>query len=162
MIYFQVYKIQNSELDNEERAIYLAGTGLYEIIKNEWLIMATVSTFDLAVIEETFNNCVQAAVTNYKAFCSNVQLYPSVLEIELLTNFVKVFELVIDIKKTEAENSAAATVEAVVATVAVGNKNRVLKNQLQPLLETSSSRRNQKNLEIEQIHVQKCSDVNFP
>lgn len=119
---FQVYKIQNSELDNEERGIYLAGSSIYEIIKNERFIMAAVSTFKTTEIENTFNNCVEAAVENYTAFCSNVQLNPNELEIELLTNFTELFELVIDIKKMDVEKSGAAAVAAVVAAAAIENE----------------------------------------
>lgn len=110
-----MFKIQNSELEGEEKGIYLAASGIYEIIKIERIIMAAVSTFKPAEIEERFNNCVQTAMNNYTAFCSDVQLHPSELEIELLTNFIELFELVIDIKKTEAEKSGAAIVAAAAA-----------------------------------------------
>lgn len=118
---FQVYKIQNSELE-DERAVFLAANGLYEIIKNERLIMGCVSLFKADEIEEKFNKCVEAAVNDYNVFCANVQLTPSAMEIELLTNFIELFELVIDIKKSQAEKSAEGVAAAIIADAALENE----------------------------------------
>lgn len=100
----------------------MAGSSIYEIIKNERIIMAAVSTFKPAEIENTFNKCVQNAINNYNAFCTNVQLNPNELEIDLLTNFNELFELVIDIKKMDTEKSGADAVAAVVAVAAIENE----------------------------------------
>lgn len=100
----------------------MAGSGIYEIIKNERIIMAAVSKFKPDEIENKFNKCVQEAVDNYNGFCTDVQHNPNELEIELLTNFAELFELVIDIKKMNAEKSGAAAIAAVVAAAATENE----------------------------------------
>lgn len=106
-----MYKIENSELD-DEKGIFLAGTGLYEIIKNERFLLAAAESFKPNDIETSFDGIVDAAVKNYNAYTTSVALNPNRLEIELLTNFSDFFEIIIDIKKKEEVEKQAVAAAA--------------------------------------------------
>lgn len=116
--------------DNEDhKGIFLAESGLYEIIKNERYLHAAAEAYDVNEIEEAFNRLIDTAVKDYNAFTAAVTISPSHLEIELMTNFIEFFEYVIDVKKKEdtekkAVAAAAALIEAqAIATAAAAAVN---------------------------------------
>lgn len=99
---------------DDAKPIFLAETGLYEIMKMERLLLAAAESFKITDIESSFNEIVDRAVNDYSAFSSSVAFNPTQLEIDLLTNFNEFFELIIDIKKKEEDEKlavAAATAD---------------------------------------------------
>lgn len=120
LFYLQVYKIQNSDEEDVKKAIFLKADGIYEIIKNERLILAAAKSFNVTDIETSFNQIVSNAVSDYNSFCAEIHINPSELEIELLTNFVHFFEVCIDIKKKEKLSAVATTA----ATAGANNNKR--------------------------------------
>lgn len=116
---FQVYKIENSE---NNKVIFIAEAGLYEMIKKERPILLAAALYDVQAIENTFNQLINAAVENYNVFIAEIWHNPSQLEIEILANFDELFEYLIDIKKNEAaetnEAAAVAAADAVAAAAA--------------------------------------------
>lgn len=93
-----MYKIQNSALE-DDKAVFLAAAGLYEVIKNERILLAAAASFNITEIESSFNQIVASAVENYSVFTADVTVEPTQMEMELLTNFSDLFNLIIDIKK---------------------------------------------------------------
>lgn len=95
-----MYEIQNTEITG--KSIFIAGNGLFELVKNERAIMAAATAYKPNEVEASFNQIVASAVENYSVFMAELWVDPKPLEIEILVNFNQFFELVIDIKKTEA------------------------------------------------------------
>lgn len=127
-INFQVYKISN--LNKDGKSIYIAGSGLFSLIENEQAIMCVASSYNPVEIENKFDEYVNAAVQDYSVFLERVYRNRNLLAIELMTNFTDFFNLIIDIKKSEAANelekndpiiaaaAAASAIEAVDAAIA--------------------------------------------
>lgn len=106
-----MYKIENAEFPT--KAVYLSGSGLYEIVKKERAISAAAALYDPNDIENSFNKLVAAAAENYNTFMAEIWVNQNDFEIEVLTNFEEFFEILIDIKKKESENIGEAVEGAV-------------------------------------------------
>lgn len=105
-----MYKVQNSDLDDDHKGIFIAAGGLYEIIKNERILLAVAGSFKANDVEKSFNEIVAAAVENYTTFTAEASVTGSQLDAELVTNFSEFFDLIIDIKKKEVDAAAGDNV----------------------------------------------------
>lgn len=112
----QVYKIENSE--NDQKGIFIAANGLYELIKHEASIIAAAMSYNADEVENSFNQLVAEALENYNVFMAKVPDEQDMLRIDVTTNLAELFEVILDIKKTEAENTAAAVVAATAVAAA--------------------------------------------
>lgn len=94
----------------------IAEQGLYQLMKNEEVLMTAARMYDAINMESRFNEMVDAAVADYKIFNANVLKNTCDFECEFLTNFNELFEYVIDVKKERAvlleQSSAVATTSA--------------------------------------------------
>lgn len=113
----QVYKVRNSNIDDEKKVIFIAESGLNELIKNEELLLGIAKGYDCASIEKTFENMIESAIDDYHIFNANVLKNPTGITAEVLINFSDFFEYVIDVKKNEIENAALNAVTAIVDSV---------------------------------------------
>lgn len=111
---FQVYKIENSDVD--DKAVYIAATSLYQLIQKEQGIVCTALSYDAEVEENKFNDTVNAAVADFNAFSTNKWANPSPMDIQLFTNLSDFFDFIIDVKKAESAAAAAATVAGASST----------------------------------------------
>lgn len=109
----QVYKVENAD---NEKFIYIAATGLYEIVKHEKTIIAAAMSYKADEVENSFNQLVSDAIDNYAAFIAKVT--DDMMYIDVTTNFAEFFNVILDIKKAELENSNAEAAAAVVVASA--------------------------------------------
>lgn len=91
--------------DEENKCIYIAESGLYELIKIEKPLMAFALGIDVAKSEQQFNDMIEAALSNYNDFEANVYNKADPFELEILSNFAEMMEWVLDIKKHEMETA---------------------------------------------------------
>lgn len=72
-------------------------------------------------VENSFNQLVYEALENYNVFMAKVPDEQDMLRIDVTINFAEFFDVILDIKKTEAENTAvvAAATSAEAAAAAV-------------------------------------------
>lgn len=139
-IFFQVYELQN--IQSTAKPIFIAGTGLYELVKNERAIMAAATSYNANEVEESFNQMVASAVENYNVFMAELWIDPKPLEIDVLINFAQFFELIIDIKKTESVvESGTATTTNPPAVSVLPEKNPVA---AEPAIAAPPSKKNKK------------------
>lgn len=99
-------------MEVEGKAIFVAGSTLYDLLDNEKGIKAAANKMSPSEIENIFDQLVNDAVKNYKEFLDNVY-DGDPLKTALLTNFKEFFKTCIDIKQTEIlemEQAAAQTV----------------------------------------------------
>lgn len=103
----------------EDKAIFIAEAGLYQLVKNEEILMTTAMGYDCSSIEKEFEKMVESAVENYHSFNATVLSNPTDLNTEIMVNFDEFFEYVLDVKKTMKEKEALSTVAAIVASANV-------------------------------------------
>lgn len=87
-------------MNNEGKAIFLAGSTLFGLIEDENGIKAAANQMNVGEIEIIFNQMVNDAIADYKGFLEN-GYDGNPLKMSILTNFKEFFETCIDIKKTE-------------------------------------------------------------
>lgn len=112
-----MYKIRNSNIDDEKKVIFIAESGLCELIKNEGVLFGIAKGYDCELIEKTFENLIESAIDDYHIFNANVLKNPTGITGEVMINFSDLFEYVIDVKKNEIENAALNAVTAIVDSV---------------------------------------------
>lgn len=95
----------------------MAESGLYQLLKNEEILMATALKYDCATVENEFNKMITSAVDDYHMFNATVLTNPTPTNTEILTNFDEFFEFVLDVKKHEKENAALSSADDVIASV---------------------------------------------
>lgn len=83
----------------ETKAIFIAESSLYLLLKIEQAVVAAVKKYKPLDTEKEFNELVDGAIENYNLFLAEAWNTPTDLKIEILTNFSDLFEYVIDINK---------------------------------------------------------------
>lgn len=113
---FQVYKITNLNLEGK-KAVYLATCGLFELMKNEAVIISAAKEVDASGAEMEFNGMVQAALENYTVFKANLAVQSTPIQRGVIINFAELFDYVINIKKREEIRAQQAAVQGVAVAI---------------------------------------------
>ena len=108
---FQVYKIANLKVEN--KSIYIAGSSLYELIKNETEICLAAQEIKTVEIETQFNAMAELASKDYDLFKFNLHKNSTQFQREVMVNFSELFELVIDIKKRAQSDDEITPAEGI-------------------------------------------------
>lgn len=112
-IKFQVYKFENTKV--KDKCIFVREDGIFELVQFEKILFAAAKTFDVGKTETAFNKMLDEAVADYETFNANVLKNPTKLKNDILSNFIDLFELIIDIKKKESIEAAQAAEPSVSA-----------------------------------------------
>lgn len=108
--FFQVFKICNLNVDDQ--AIYLKAPSLYEIVKHESEIIAAAKEYDPTAAEMQFNDMVEAVANDFNAD-SGMETGSTSVRRNIIINFADLFDLAVDIKKTQNESAAKAAADVI-------------------------------------------------
>lgn len=92
-----MYKISNLNLEN--KCIFLAGGSLYVLLQMEAAIISAAREVKAYEAEKKFNDIVNAAVDDYKATMDGIIEKGNWFDIDLLSNFNEFLNVCIDIRK---------------------------------------------------------------
>lgn len=122
-----MYKISNLNLEN--KCIFLAGGSLYILLQMEAAIISAARQVKPYEAEKKFNDIINAAVADYKATMEGIIEKGTWFDIDLLSNFNEFLNVCIDIKKKEVmefeqmEKNVADTAKNVAGVSAAAENN---------------------------------------